>query len=71
MAWFAPSSEAAGAIKGPCTTQHPPPEGTNMLMTIEEMKDQKGRVAVDEKATNHPARTSLRPLLVMIPIKPP
>jgi hypothetical protein len=42
-----------------------------MLMIIEEIKDQKGRVAADEKATKPCARTSLRPLLVMIPIKPP
>jgi hypothetical protein len=43
----------------------------NKLMIIEEMKDQKGRVAAEEKATNHPAMTSLRPLPTIRPIKPP
>ena len=71
MAWSAPSEEGAGAITGPCTTQCPPPEGTNMLMIIEEIKDQNGRVAADEKATKPLASTSLSPLLVMMPIKPP
>ena len=41
-------------MKEPCTIQCPPPKGINRLIIIEEIKDQKGRVAADEKATNHP-----------------
>src|SRR6266581_590651 len=64
---------AAGTMKGPCTAQWPPPDGTNRLMMFEEMKDQNGSVRCVENATKASAMTAARPVPVIMHImdRPP
>src|ERR1035437_1966969 len=65
------SCSAAFTITGPCTAQCPPPEGTNRVMTLEQIYDQNGSVCAEENDTNNCANQSARPVSRIRPRMPP
>ena len=66
----APSVVAASIMKGPCSTQWPPPEGAKKLMTKELIRPHSGRVSALEMLTKTWAIDSTRPEPCMMAMMP-